>query len=92
MNLLQVQYSLFNPASTTYVKHFIANTNNYDTDAESWVINASLYGRLWQHNKCYNAVQFQMSSGNFDGIITITEKIIWSYTKEIHKGDCSWEQ
>jgi hypothetical protein len=22
--------SLFNPASTTYVKHFIANTNNYD--------------------------------------------------------------
>jgi len=58
---------LFNPSSTTYVKHFYSRTNSYHGDD-----NASL--------DCYTAgyintttaiddIQFKMNSGNFDGTI-----------------------
>lgn len=60
--------SLFNPASTTYVKHFIANTNNYlfaDFTDNAYVAG---YGNT---TSAINAVRFQMSSGNFDGTIAL---------------------
>jgi hypothetical protein len=57
---------LYNPSSTTYVKHFITNSNSY---------NSTDYSVEW-HNAGYfnttsaiNAIQFKMSSGNFDGTI-----------------------
>ena len=57
---------LFNPASTTYVKHFISNTNTYrDFDASHNAFVAG-YGNT---TSAINAVQFKMSSGNFDGTI-----------------------
>jgi hypothetical protein len=57
---------LFNPASTTYVKHFISNTNTYrDFDASHNAFVAG-YGNT---TSAVNAVRFQMSSGNFDGTI-----------------------
>jgi hypothetical protein len=58
--------SLFNPSSTTYVKHFISvtNTNTYnDYCAGNYVAG---YGNT---TSAINAVRFQMSSGNFDGTI-----------------------
>jgi hypothetical protein len=58
--------SLFNPASTTYVKHFIINNSNYnqaDYDNNNFVAG---YGNT---TSAINAVQFKMSSGNFDGTI-----------------------
>ena len=57
---------LFNPASTTYVKHFIANCNRYlflDYTFNDFVAG---YGNT---TSAVNAIRFQMSSGNFDGTI-----------------------
>ena len=59
---------LFNPSSTTYVKHFISNC------AYSWQGDANEndyvagYGNT---TSAVNAVRFQMSSGNFDGTILL---------------------
>jgi hypothetical protein len=54
---------LFNPSSTTYVKHFIANGNNAqpsDYTQEGFVAG---YGNT---TSAINAVIFRMSSGNID--------------------------
>jgi hypothetical protein len=59
---------LFNPASTTYVKHFIANINNHlfaDYISNHYIAG---YGNT---TSAINAVRFQMSSGNFDGTILL---------------------
>jgi hypothetical protein len=58
--------SLFNPASTTYVKHFISTTNHiYIADIS---VNFFVAGYGNTTSAC-NAVQFKMSSGNMDGTI-----------------------
>jgi hypothetical protein len=57
---------LFNPSSTTYVKHFIIDTNGYKTNDESVRLFIAGYGNT---TSAINAVRFQMSSGNFDGTI-----------------------
>jgi hypothetical protein len=59
---------LFNPSSTTYVKHFIANTNAYVESGYSLSYFVAGYGNT---TSAINAVRFQMSSGNFDGIIKL---------------------
>jgi hypothetical protein len=59
---------IFNPSSTTYVKHFISNTNGtayHDYDRNVFVAG---YGNT---TSAVNAVRFQMSSGNFDGVIKL---------------------
>ena len=59
--------TLFNPSSTTYVKHFIASTNNYrGTGAYNYNNYIAGYGNT---TSAVNAIQFKMSSGNFDGTI-----------------------
>ena len=59
--------SLFNPASTTYVKHFIGTSNSYrGDDPISYVNYVAGYGNT---TSAVNAVRFQMSTGNFDGTI-----------------------
>jgi len=61
--------SLFNPASTTYVKHFIHNNNvNIDDGGSNacWSHFVAGYGNT---TSAVNAVQFKMSSGNIDGTI-----------------------
>jgi hypothetical protein len=58
--------SLFNPASTTYVKHFIATTQNVlcaDYSVNSFTAG---YGNT---TSAINAIQFKMDTGNFDGDI-----------------------
>jgi hypothetical protein len=57
---------LFNPASTTYVKHFISSSNIYD--ASDITVNYFVAGYGNTTSAC-NAIQFKMSSGNFDGTI-----------------------
>jgi hypothetical protein len=59
---------LFNPASTTYVKHFIARVNSYITFDYTNDDYIAGYGNT---TSAINAVQFKMSSGNFDGTILL---------------------
>jgi hypothetical protein len=58
--------TLFNPSSTTYVKHFISVTNGYRTDDYTQNVYVAGYGNT---TSAINAVQFKMSSGNIDGTI-----------------------
>ncbi len=60
--------TLFNPSSTTYVKHFITNVNRYAAPDYSTNDNCAGYGNT---TSAINAVQFKMSSGNFDGTILL---------------------
>jgi hypothetical protein len=61
--------TLFNPASTTYVKHFIGTSNSYRGDDPLCYVNyVAGYGNT---TSAINAVRFQMSSGNFDGTIAM---------------------
>jgi hypothetical protein len=56
---------LFNPSSTTFVKHFMATTNTVSGDStpEDWNIYVAGYGNT---TSAVDAVQFKMSSGNID--------------------------
>jgi hypothetical protein len=58
--------SLFNPASTTYVKHFITSTQYYNSNTYSQIYYQAGYGNT---TSAINAIDFKMSSGNFDGTI-----------------------
>jgi hypothetical protein len=55
--------TLFNPSSTTFVKHFIATTNACDHADESRNYFVAGYGNT---TSAVDAVQFKMSSGNID--------------------------
>jgi hypothetical protein len=58
--------SLFNPSSTTYVKHF-TSVSNY-THSSNLCVTAFCAGYM-NTTSAVNAVQFKMSSGNMDGTI-----------------------
>ena len=60
--------TLFNPSSTTYVKHFIGNTQNYHNGDYTM---EHLTAGYFNTTSAINAIQFKMSSGNFDGIIKL---------------------
>ena len=57
--------TLFNPSSTTYVKHFISTINNMKL---TYSINAYIAG-YGNTTSAINAIQFKMASGNMDGTI-----------------------
>jgi hypothetical protein len=57
---------LFNPSSTTYVKHFISNCNTYTQDNYTENDYIAGYGNT---TSAINAIQFKMDSGNMDGTI-----------------------
>ena len=57
-------FHLFNPSSTTFVKHFICRTNVYEPDDDFTVQYFTAgYGNT---TSAINAVRFQMDSGNID--------------------------
>ena len=60
--------TLYNPSSTTFVKHFMCTTNVYEPDADFTVQYFTAgYGNT---TSAVDAVKFQMDSGNIDdGII-----------------------
>jgi len=54
---------LFNPASTTYVKHFMSNASNYfASNGENQMFVAGYFNTT----SAINAIDFKMSSGNID--------------------------
>jgi hypothetical protein len=57
---------LFNPSSTTYVKHFISNCVGYTHDNFSENDYSAGYANT---TSAINAIQFKMDSGNIDGTI-----------------------
>jgi len=57
---------LFNPSSTTYVKHFISNCSGHLNNSTLYNTYVAGYGNT---TSAVNAIRFQMSSGNFDGTI-----------------------
>ena len=60
---------LFEPSSTTFVKHFISNFNSYYSENYSMNHYVAGYGNT---SSSVDAVQFKMSSGNIDsGIIKL---------------------
>lgn len=59
---------LFNPSSTTYVKHYISVNNVCSNNDYSSCSFKAGYGNT---TSAVNAIQFKMSSGNFDGTIKL---------------------
>jgi hypothetical protein len=57
---------LFNPSSTTYVKHFYSRLSNMKQNEELWDCFMAGYFNTTDN---IDAVQFKMDSGNFDGTI-----------------------
>ena len=57
---------LFNPSSTTYVKHYISNFSGYHGYPLELNAYCAGYGNT---TSAVNAIQFKMNSGNFDGTI-----------------------
>jgi hypothetical protein len=59
--------TLYNPSSTTFVKHFIGTSNTYQNDNKSYEIFTAGYCNV---TAAIDGVQFSISSGNIDdGII-----------------------
>jgi len=60
--------TIFNPSSTTYVKHFLGVTNTYGSDFSIGLYTAG-YGNT---TSAVNAIRFKFGSGNIDdGIIKL---------------------
>jgi len=55
--------TLFNPSSTVFVKHFIANLNGYHSSNYTFNYFSAGYANT---TSAVNAIQFKMSSGNID--------------------------
>ena len=61
---------LFNPSSTTFVKHFIGVSNLYDNN-HAYTVNSFPAG-YFNTTSAIDAIQFKMDSGNIDsGTITL---------------------
>ena len=59
---------LFNPSSTTYVKHFYCTMVNCQ-DGE--VVQNEFSGGYYNTTDAVDSLKFYMSSGNFDGIVSM---------------------
>jgi len=57
---------LFNPSSTTYVKHFMANTNTTATDGGGTYGHNSYIAGYANTTSALTNIKFQMTSGNID--------------------------
>jgi hypothetical protein len=60
---LSGEFILFNPSSTTFVKHFISRSNMYQSGDYSFDINVAGYFNV---TTAIDGIQFSMSSGNID--------------------------
>ena len=54
---------LFDPSNTTFVKHFIADTNTHTDDDRS---SRFFVGGYFNTTSAIDEIQFKMSSGNID--------------------------
>jgi hypothetical protein len=62
---------LFNPSSTTYVKHFISRTSRISAVFTTNYMADFLVAGYGNTTSAVNAIRFQMDSGNFDGTIKL---------------------
>jgi hypothetical protein len=60
--------TIFNPSSTVFVKHFIANFNS--TYSADYTVNSYIAG-YGNTTSAVDAIRFQFSSGTFDGVIKL---------------------
>jgi len=60
--------TIYNPANTTFVKHWISNCTAYHGAGAGYVINYYFAG-YFNTTSAINAVRFSTFSGNFDGTI-----------------------
>jgi hypothetical protein len=63
MNVVLVICTLFNPSSTTFVKHFISDMSEYHPSDQNMRIFIAGYGNT---TSALDSIQFQMDSGNID--------------------------
>ena len=61
---------IFNPSSTTYVKHFYSKTNSMNGDATAYCWTLLQAGYI-NTTSAIDEIQFKSSSGNFDGKIKL---------------------
>ena len=59
---------LYNPGSTTFIKHFVASTSNAHTDDYGTTVNIAGY---FNTTSAIDEIRFQQSTGNFDGDICL---------------------
>ena len=57
---------LFNPSSTTYVKHFMSRTNNAQTISSTQYAGDCFMGGYFNTTADITAIQFKFDSGNID--------------------------
>ena len=62
------ELSIYSPSSDTFVKHFLATSNTAATTPYTINFRYAGYGNT---TSAVNAIRFQMSSGNFDGVIKL---------------------
>ena len=61
---------IFNPASTTYVKHFYARTSSYYSNHPTVEgVMGNHIGGYINDTTAIDEIRFKMESGNFDGVI-----------------------
>ena len=60
---------IFNPSSSTYVKHFIGDVTGYYAQPGAISSHRNLMAGYGNTTSPVTNIKFQMSSGNFDGII-----------------------
>ena len=60
--------TIYNPSSTVFVKHFIANFNS--TYSADYTVNSYIAG-YGNTTSAVDAIRFQFSSGTFDGVIKL---------------------
>ena len=72
--------TIYNPSSTTYVKHFISCTSNY---MHGDYANNYFTAGYFNTTSAVNAIRVQMASGNFDGTIYLYGIKEWDQLQEV---------
>ena len=62
------ELTIFNPSSTTFVKHFIMTTNQNNSSGNSQVLHIAGYANT---TSAVDAIIFQSNTGNMDGTIKL---------------------
>jgi hypothetical protein len=62
---------LFNPSNTTYVKHWYSRFQGYDTGGPTGGSNNSFAAGYINDTTAIDDIQFKMSSGNMDAVISM---------------------
>ena len=62
---------IYNPSSTTFVKHFMARTLSQNDDSQPAYVLDGFFAGYFNTTSALTRFQFKMSSGTFDGVIKL---------------------